>query len=565
MNPSDFDDAVATLTLYEVNQNLLQGKIPSVIPLKCGKTVIGRGSQSDVILNAQRDGKFIISRKHAIIEIYPSANKQYECILGDLGAINGTYVNEVRISRYTIKSGDIIQFGGMCDVPEGYILEHSDVSVKYKFQILPQKPSNGSKSKNKGKLPSPISAAVIGADRDSRVVSDQKTPKLAQKRKSESSNKDDSVKPSPPANLVDLPDQTTSQHSSSDNKNKKAKLAGDAEPQSNLDKLFEAIRHQHQDSSDSSKAPIAVEQEETSKATATVPPPDSEVLEAFKRMNESQKMELQEMREQFSLLMQSLHRTEERLVQATVSAEKKEKEQREQWSKKRDEDKEAERSSLETSISRMTETFLKENDRLKEEILSLRQQLQSALTVSLLPPPPAAPSSSSIITASSEEKQSKAKKEKKKPPEVSTKKNEQQQSFCQIDVSSLAAQLTCTLCQQLLLDAVVLRCSHGFCRLCIEKHIQSEVSTCPICRDPPPVFLPPLASLSKKKKTQEKQKSPKQRNVFSEFIKASEVKRPRDVLYHRSDHLDSLVWMLLQTQCEEERQVSSSPVQSSLV
>jgi hypothetical protein len=58
-------------------------------------------------------------------------------------------------------------------------------------------------------------------------------------------------------------------------------------------------------------------------------------------------------------------------------------------------------------------------------------------------------------------------------------------SFCSIDNSTLKASLSCILCNDILLDAVILKCSHGYCRVCIESHIRNFESQCPNCNDAP--------------------------------------------------------------------------------
>lgn len=85
---------------------------------------------------------------------------------------------------------------------------------------------------------------------------------------------------------------------------------------------------------------------------------------------------------------------------------------------------------------------------------------------------------------------------------------------CSIDVSSLRSCLTCAICTFPLLDAVVMRCSHGFCRACLEHHLHQEKlgCLCPVCNDPPPRKL--------------------------------HVEESRPVLYVRSHHLDHLSWLL---------------------
>ena len=79
-------------------------------------------------------------------------------------------------------------------------------------------------------------------------------------------------------------------------------------------------------------------------------------------------------------------------------------------------------------------------------------------------------------------------------------------STCTIDLSLLRSHLCCPICSQLLLDAVVLHCSHGFCQACIESfwarrkkdlgeqtfgssryrgHCHPVTALCPVCDEGP--------------------------------------------------------------------------------
>ena len=57
------------------------------------------------------------------------------------------------------------------------------------------------------------------------------------------------------------------------------------------------------------------------------------------------------------------------------------------------------------------------------------------------------------------------------------------------EMKQLKQRLNCPLCNDLLLDAVVMRCSHAYCRCCIETHLRKEnvLCTCPLCNNKPPV------------------------------------------------------------------------------
>lgn len=99
------------------------------------KMILGRGVKSDILLSAQKDGKFIISRQHAAITVTSVNTNKVNVVIEDLDSLNGVYVNDVRIKREVLKDGDVIQFGGMSDVPIGGILEYSDISIRYRFNL----------------------------------------------------------------------------------------------------------------------------------------------------------------------------------------------------------------------------------------------------------------------------------------------------------------------------------------------------------------------------------------------------------------------------------------------
>ena len=118
-----------TLVLHQTNFALLDGDGPDIIDLKAAKTVIGRGSQTmpvDIVVSARKEGLDIISRNHAVI--LRSADGNY-CVQ-DLKALNGTYVNSEKVSKCTLRHGDILQFGGVSSLPNG----HNAFCVRYIFQ-----------------------------------------------------------------------------------------------------------------------------------------------------------------------------------------------------------------------------------------------------------------------------------------------------------------------------------------------------------------------------------------------------------------------------------------------
>lgn len=126
----------------------LNGIFPDEIGLSAGRTIVGRSNKADIKLSAEKDGKFIISRSHAAIIVNEEANTVE---IEDLGALNGIFVNEVRVKTSFLHDGDVIQFGGMSEVPIGKRLTGGDLSVCYVFR----EPGSTSQTLNLPQRPSP--------------------------------------------------------------------------------------------------------------------------------------------------------------------------------------------------------------------------------------------------------------------------------------------------------------------------------------------------------------------------------------------------------------------------
>jgi DNA-binding winged helix-turn-helix (wHTH) protein/pSer/pThr/pTyr-binding forkhead associated (FHA) protein len=87
---------------------ILQGEpVGLTVEIEGDKTVIGRGAQSDVVLNDT-----VASRQHA--EIYRrAAEGGDEYFIKDLMSTNGTYLNEMRlVAQERLRDGDKIKIGG---------------------------------------------------------------------------------------------------------------------------------------------------------------------------------------------------------------------------------------------------------------------------------------------------------------------------------------------------------------------------------------------------------------------------------------------------------------------
>jgi pSer/pThr/pTyr-binding forkhead associated (FHA) protein len=74
---------------------------PKAFHIERGKTVIGRRDDCDLRIPLSQ-----ISRRHAILTV-----DEKQALLKDLGSVNGTYVNNKRISEQTLQAGDHIVIG----------------------------------------------------------------------------------------------------------------------------------------------------------------------------------------------------------------------------------------------------------------------------------------------------------------------------------------------------------------------------------------------------------------------------------------------------------------------
>lgn len=155
------------LKLVDTDLSVIEGQVPDQLQVGQGRHIIGRGTKADVQLSAQKDGKFIISRSHAALEVNADGTVSIE----DLGSLNGVFVNQVRITVSALQDNDVVQFGGMSDIPVGAKLQHSDIAVRYQLKFHSQKSPKDEK-KTQGKVSASIKkeATNNSAAKDSSVV-----------------------------------------------------------------------------------------------------------------------------------------------------------------------------------------------------------------------------------------------------------------------------------------------------------------------------------------------------------------------------------------------------------
>ena len=94
------DDAPEAAALIELDQ--VEGTAGRRMhDIKEGVVTVGRTPQSDIFLD-----DVTVSRKHAEIERNESGFR-----IRDVGSLNGTYVNRVRVDAVDLRNGDEIQVG----------------------------------------------------------------------------------------------------------------------------------------------------------------------------------------------------------------------------------------------------------------------------------------------------------------------------------------------------------------------------------------------------------------------------------------------------------------------
>lgn len=122
---------------------------------------IGRSSSADISLPADTH----LSRKHLEID-----SKDGDFLLCDLGSANGTYVNDERVNRAILKTGDVIRIGKThlrVSVIDNATNPHAEDGVQ--FTVPPSVESNPATSHP---APSDVGESDIGAgERPARTIS----------------------------------------------------------------------------------------------------------------------------------------------------------------------------------------------------------------------------------------------------------------------------------------------------------------------------------------------------------------------------------------------------------
>lgn len=458
----------------------VSGVGPQIINLEnVEKVTFGRGSQYqdvDIFISALKDGKNIISRRHAVIV---HDNGKY--IINDIGALNGIYVNGMRILKHTLANGDIVQFGGESKVPPGLSLKNSDVCIKYQLYC---------------KSVPPIPSVQIRAKSPDANTTD--IINLSSKRQKVQSRN---------SNIDIIPDRSSNIFVRPVNGITKSCIAALA----NESYMNDANIHTKKVNGENDKNRCDSRVNELIKQVAATDT-NSSIRSIQKHANGKNEPSN-------NVSATSQNRTSSHSSGSSVSS----------------------KSSINNFMNTdLPQTIIRKpqdsaNDQLHREIEELIARQQATESELLLYRSKCdilqrqiETTKMSMTHVTSPENETNNLSKVQRPTllldRAMSLNGAQPVSSCAIDASALQMHLNCPLCGDTLLDAVVTTCSHGFCRVCLEKHLRKskqQISMCPICDE---------------------------RNGDSQpERRATSVTKLR---FHRSEHIDAVVWLLLEASDE---------------
>jgi len=344
------------------------------------------------------------------------ANQTVRYVIKDIGALNGVYVNNCRIKDHVLSHGDIIQFGGLFNMPMGEMLTISDISVRYQYFSS----GNSSSSSSSSSRSETVSTAKV----------------VPKKRSTSSSNEDashlidtdeESKKVIPVRKKLKLSSQEVSTQGSTPSNGIPKKTFGDS------NSVISSIpnntnKNDKSHSSDSGRRSAA---------------PTLDAMEG-PTPNPMEKNHFEELIRDLKVMVSQLEK----------------------------ENSEHKKSAQESASSAREDALAK--SKLSREILALKQSLSER--------------EQSIVDLKEHLRQCQEKCSSLLEQIASIEKKAQVDLTPSLPVATIRADLTCVLCNKMLLETVVLHCSHGFCRVCLEFRLQGKSGgrkegnlTCPTC------------------------------------------------------------------------------------
>jgi FHA domain len=406
-----------SLILYNTNFKQLDGNGPEAIDLRRATTVIGRGSQTfpvDAAIFARRSGADIISRRH--VEITRSAADVFT--ITDLNAVNGTFVNSIRLlASQELNSGDIIQFGGLTSAmtgPDGFCVKYifsrignSSTFQNAKVGISKKEELNRKKNAKKGAKSSKkcINEAVDLSNCDSEIRS-RKRVRIDVTNESRKSNHN--------GNIINIDNINENQNVEGNLRNELDALRNEMKELKMYHLAATMSANKSETVSASTSASISAQTEGKAEGKAET---EAETLHEI-----SQKQKNKNIPSSSGSARKNMEKNTEKNEKSNTPKNK---------GRGSREDLVQHSTAIKASKDKEISTMKEDSDR--NENSSSRGIESSSRT------------ECSLITQTSN----------------STLKCKSSSSGCAIDISSLRSILTCAICSLVLLDAVVVPCSHG--------------------------------------------------------------------------------------------------------
>lgn len=353
---------------------------------------------------ARKNGKEIISRHHAEILFVQPVGEPLRYIVKDIGALNGIYVNNRRISTHVLSHGDIIQFGGFYNMAIGATLTVSDVSVRYKYQ-------------------------------SSTRATATTTPPIIQnalKRKVEEPSSESSLR----GRVASAIPPTDASHVA-----KRVKINAPESHVNNIPSLSKSAQNRHEDEVHQLQSRLSKLEKEHDETVASL----EQAL-----LKKGQQVETLQV--QVTQLELKCEEQRKLLRHEELSAQRREREEKDRIDARAQQDEFTRRKALRE----------KEKEREKyEELCRSLERERGELTI----------------------EQARVREREKQLREAEHDRERQREKLEGLFVQKLRSQLLCVLCAGPLVEMVLLRCSHGFCRSCLEGAWRKQLGelTCPAC------------------------------------------------------------------------------------
>lgn len=426
---------------------------PDEIILNRDETIVGRELNSlnskEIIcvqLSLKKDNKQIISRKHArIIRSISESNTdhKYKFVIADLGSVNGLYVNGIRVNVQQLLHKDIIQIGGGGNVAHGAAINRSDANVKYIFLQDIQSQFDAPNLR----LRSDSSKSSSTSNLDKHLQKHQPIDATSAANKRIRTGSDNTL--STPPDFAPQPSSFSSE------------LWPTTSLNSNVQKQYKLSSKQ---SSSHSNKPMTC-----SGSLSSLPPSglmtEQQLLTQHVQLHAFQQEEL---RKEIAALQRKMAVSQQEHKVCVEQITSKLKEATSKLESLNNLNKELKKHNM--SVLSTSESLFTENQKLKNSLDKalisisdkdkLIQSIYSGPKMKGLSPLPLACNDLNTGFESVTEKS--------------------------LDVSSFVASVVCSLCSEILIESVLLPCSHSFCRACVEKEWADRPKCrglCAVCHD----------------------------------------------------------------------------------